>query len=249
MKLWRVGSATLRCLVGARSASMSTWRLVLALVLAVGCQRLPSLVALSDSGGSEVEPSTRVDRRAAGARTEAADDEGEADEVVVTAQLLPAASATPDGGVATDAAAPPADGGPEPTWPGEYYGSDRFAWRGGDGREMVEVDDRARTRVEADGPKAIVISIVNSATGDVICPLHATTSGNRATIRPRETCFGAPEQAAIVTDGHATLEGDRLVLDFRGHLESTGPSGDDEDEEEDDSGDGEGTYHFEGRRR
>lgn len=110
---------------------------------------------------------------------------------------------------------------------------------------MVEVDERAHTRVEAAGPAAIVISIVNSATGDVICPLHATTAGNRATIRARETCFGSPEQAAIVTDGRATLEGDRLVLDFRGHLDSRG-----EDEEEDDEGGPEeGTYHFEGRRR
>jgi hypothetical protein len=161
---------------------------------------------------------------------------------------MPSEPATLDGGVATDAATPPADGGPEPTWPGEYYGRDRFAWRGADGREMVEVDERAHTRVEADGPAAIVISIVNSASGDVICPLRATTAGNRATIRPRETCFGTGDQAAVVTDGRATLDGDRLVVDFRGQIEPSMRAGDDEDEDEED-GNEEGTYHFEGRRR
>jgi hypothetical protein len=226
-------------------------RVLFALVLAAGCQRLPSLSPLGDSGGSDVEPSTRVDRRAMGGATRAvadAEEESDADEIVVTAQAMPAEAATLDGGVATDAATSSTDGGSEPTWPGEYYGRDRFAWRGADGREMVEVDDRAHTRVAPAGPDAIVISIVNSATGDVICPLRATTAGNRATIRPRETCFGAPDQAAVVTDGLATLEGDRLVLDFRGHLESPGVDGDDEDEDGE-RGNEEGTYHFEGRRR
>jgi hypothetical protein len=230
---------------------MSPRRLLLAVVLFAGCQRLPSLVPLGDSGGPEIEPSTRVDRRAPGAskgETEDVDDD-DADEIVVTAQRTPAESTTPDAGAATDAAPLPADAGPEQSWPGEYYGNDRFVWRGADGREMVEVDDRARTRVEAAGPKSIVISIVNSATGEVICPLNATTAGNRATIRARETCFGSAAQAAIVTDGLATLDGDRLVLDFRGHLESDGDD-EDEDEAEDDEGrEQEGTYHFEGRRR
>jgi hypothetical protein len=172
-------------------------------------------------------------------------DEEDAEELVVTAKVTEADQATADGG-ATDAAAPGADAGAEPTWPGEYYGSVRFAWRGADGREMVEVDDRAHTRVESAGPKSVVISVVNSATGEVICPLKASTAGNRATIRPGETCFGSPGQAAIVTDGRATLEGDRLVLDFRGYLE---PAGDEEEEEDDEGAREEGTYHFEGRRR
>jgi hypothetical protein len=226
-------------------------KLFLALLLAAGCQRLPSLVPLEDSGVSDVEPSTRVDRRSVGEATRPAaeaEEEDDADEIVVTAQAMPAGAATLDGGVATDAATSSTDAGSEPTWPGEYYGRDRFAWRGADGREMVEVDDRAHTRVEAAGPGAIVISIVNSGTGDVICPLRATTTGNRATIEPRETCFGAPDQAAVVTDGVATLEGDRLVLDFRGHLEAPGDDGDDEDEDGK-RGNEEGTYHFEGRRR
>jgi hypothetical protein len=224
---------------------MSLRRLALALLVVAGCQRLPSLVPLSDSGTAELDPSARVDRRAsgAGASVEEADVEEEADEFTVTAEASQAELAKPDGGTATDAALPAGDAGAAPSWPGEYYGSDRFAWRGADGREMVEVDDRAHTRVSADGPNAVVISVVNSATGDVICPLHATTAGNRATIRPRETCFGSAEQPAIVTDGRATLEGDRLVLDFRGHLDSSRGGDDDEDEPE------EGTYHFEGRRR
>jgi hypothetical protein len=224
---------------------MSFRRLALALLVVAGCQRLPSLVPLSDSGGTELDPSARVDRRASGTGVsveEADADEDDADEFAVTVQASQGELATPDGGTVTDAAVPAGDAGVAPSWPGEYYGSDRFAWRGADGREMVEVDDRARTRVETDGPTAVVITIVNSATGDVICPLHATTAGNRATIRPRETCFGSAEQPAIITDGHATLEGDRLVLDFRGHLDSSG--GDD-----DDGGPEQGSYHFEGRRR
>lgn len=230
---------------------MTLRKLALALVLVAGCQRLPSLMPLSDSGGVELEPSSRIDRRALGSASddgESSADERSDEEFVVTAEATGAEAAMPDGGAATDAAAPAADGGAEPSWPGEYYGSDRFAWRGADGREMVEVDDRAHTRVEADGPKAIVISVVNSATGDVICPLHATTLGNRATIRARETCFGTAEQAALVTDGRATLDGDRLTLDFRGHLAASGGDDDDDDDDEDD-GVEEGTYHFEGRRR
>lgn len=226
---------------------MSFRRLPLALVLLASCQRLPSLTPLADSGGADVAPSSRVDRRALGGGSNVDEQEAEedgAEEFVVTAQVTGVELGVPDAGAATDGAAPPADAGPEPTWPGEYYGSDRFAWRGADGREMVEVDDRAHTRVETNGPKAIVISIVNSATGDVICPLNATTSGNRATIQRRETCFGSPDQAAIVTDGRATLDGDRLVLDFRGHLDSTG-----EDDEDEEGGREEGSYHFDGRRR
>ncbi len=228
--------------------SMRFSRLVLLLGLAAGCQRLPSIVPLSDSGSTELEPSARIDRRTLGGALDVDDDDDarDADEFTVTAEIAPSEGGTPDGGAATDAAAPAADAGAEPSWPGEYYGSDRFAWRGADGREMVEVDDRAHTRVEADGPKAVVISVVNSATGDVICPLHATTSGNRATIRAKETCFGSPDQAAIVTDGRATLEGDRLTLDFRDHLDSGGGDDDDDDEE---GGPEEGAYHFEGRRR
>jgi hypothetical protein len=222
---------------------MSLRRFVIATLVVAGCQRLPSLAPLSDSGGSTLEPSARIDRRASGARAEpdpSEDEASAAEEFVVTASPaadLPAV----DAGVATGAAMGAADAGPEPAWPGEYYGSDRFAWRGPDGREMVEVDDRAHTRVESAGGKAIVISIVNSASGDVICPLRATTGGDRATVRAGETCFGSPDQPAIVSDGRATLEGDRLVLDFRGRLDSSGD--DDEDEG------GEGTYHFEGRRR
>lgn len=218
---------------------------MVALLVAAGCQRLPSLVPLSDSGETLSAPSTHVDRRSSNTGDEGEDeDEEDAEEMVVTAEL-PAVAPVSDAGVAADAgpAEATADAGAatEPSWPGEYYGSDRFAWRGPDGEEMVEVDDRAHTRVEAAGPKAIVISIVNSATGEVICPLRAATAGNRAMILPRETCFGSPDQEAVVTDGRAALEGDRLVLDFKGHIET-------EDDEDEDFG-GEGTYHFEGRRR
>jgi hypothetical protein len=229
---------------------MSPRRFALALLVVVGCQRLPSLVPLADSGGVTLEPSARIDRRAAGTtgRVDSADDEeSEADEIAVTVEAPRAEMAVSDAGVATDAAAPAGDAGAPPSWPGEYYGSDRFVWRNGDGREMVEVDDRAHTRVEVTGANELVISVVNSATGDVICPLRATTAGNRATIRARETCFGSAEQAAIVTDGRATVDGDRLVLDFRGHLEAGG--GDDDDDDDGESGPQEGTYHFEGRRR
>jgi hypothetical protein len=230
-------------------AWMSLGRLLLVVVLGTGCQRLPSLTPLADTGGTELEPSARVDRRSSGQPSrleEEAEDEADAEDFDVTVEVAATDLAKPDAGAATDAGGAVGDAGVEPNWPGEYYGSDRFAWRGADGREMVEVDDRAHTRVEADGPKAIVISVVNSATGDVICPLHATTLGNRATIRPKETCFGSPDQAAIVTDGRATLDGDRLVLDFRGHLDSSSGGDDDDD---DDGGHEEGTYHFDGRRR
>ena len=61
-----------------------------------------------------------------------------------------------------------------------------------------------------------------------------------------QTASTAADEAAIVTDGRATLEGDRLILDFRGHLDASGEGDDDDDEE---GGPEEGTYHFEGRRR
>jgi hypothetical protein len=225
---------------------MSIRRFVIATLVVAGCQRLPTLVPLSDSGGSTLEPSARIDRRASDRADDAEgeeDDDSTADEIVVSAAPAIAPPGL-DGGTTSgaDASVPATDAGVEASWPGEYYGRDRFAWRGPDGREMVEVDERAHTRVELAGSSGIVISIVNSATGEVICPLNATTAGAQATIRAGETCFGTPDQPAVVTDGRATLEGDRLILDFRGELESS------EGEEEEDAG-GEGSYHFDGRRR
>jgi hypothetical protein len=224
---------------------MKWTRLISVVVLLGACRALPSIVPLSDSAPADDVslPSVAVSGVGGQAEADAEEEQAEVDETVVRASLPADAGSEkePSSAVRGDAGASEAGAGELP-WPGDYYGTDRFTWRGADGRETVEVDDKAHTRVERSGPNAVVITIVNSMTGEVICPLAATLSGKEARVVSGETCFGDADRAAIVTNGIATLEGDRLVLDFEGHLEPD----DDEDEE---SVAEEGTYHFDGRRR
>ncbi len=222
------------------------------LLLAAACRPVPSSVPLGDSGRHDYAGlADLVDRRP---REDTADlDLDDADEIEVTASA-PRASASSGSlpPVTPGASHAPTD---DATWPGEYYGSDRFTWQGFDGRESVEVDDKAHTRVESSSDGEIVITIVNSQTGESICALHATTTGSEATIREDETCFGSAELAATVTEGHASVNGDRLTLDFKAHLDQGLDLDGDDDEGDDDDDDtvttsrAAGSYHFDGQRQ
>lgn len=225
--------------------------LVSVVVLVAGCHALPSAVPLSDSAPPDADdwvPSRRtltVSVAGDGDDGEGDDAEADADEIAVTASAADKNGSSSAEKPSETASAVAADGGvAEVAWPGEYFGSDRFVWRGSDGREVVEVDDRAHTRVERGGSNALVITIVNSLTGEVICALDATANGKEARVRDDESCFGSPGREAIVTEGLATLEGDRLVLDFKGRIEAG-----EEDDEDEEAADEEGAYHFDGRRR
>jgi hypothetical protein len=206
-------------------------------VLLFACQTLPSAVPLADTGGSMAA----VPRPAQSLRADMSDvgaaGAGAIQEVVVTADAPKAVDTAADAG--TPAALPSASV-PETTakWSGEYVGSDRLVRKFEDGPDDVQLDDKARTRVEQPTPSSLVISIINSATGDVICPLRASVSGNRATLETGQTCFGEDDSGARISEGHATLEGDRLVLEFEGSIEET-----DENPGERDS------YRFDGTRR
>jgi len=224
-------------------------RLVSAVLLVAACHALPTTVPLADSAPPDADD-WLPPRRALTLPEQGHDDEDDSD-VADADEFAVTASGADDGAISAEkpsdpGAAEAADAGATgPSWPGEYFGSDRFVWRGSDGRETVEVDDKAHTRVERGGANAVVITIVNSLTGEVICALDAAVSGKEARVRQGETCFGGPDREATVTDGLATLEGDRLVLDFRGSIEAEET---DDDEDEDSEGE-EGTYHFDGRRR
>lgn len=219
--------------------------LVPALLVAFACRALPSATPLEDSGSSERAVASR-DRRGAVARSEAGA-AGVTDEIAVTADASAAppgtgsahGSSTSDAGT-TDAgsAVPSADATAAVKWPGEYVGNDRFVRRFDGGEEDVQLDDKARTRVEEPSPSALVISIINSATGDVLCALKASASGNQATLATGQLCFGDEDGGVELTGGRATLQGDRLVLDFEGRVVI-----------EDGETSVEGSYHFEGLRK
>jgi hypothetical protein len=205
-------------------------------VLLFACRTLPSAVPLADTGGSLAAARPDRDRRAEVGDLGAAGAEP-VQEVVVKAEAAKAADTTVDAG--TPAALPSAPASEaSPRWPGEYVGSDRLVRKFEDGPDDVQLDDKARTRVEQPTPSSLVISIINSATGEVICPLRASVSGNSATLETGQTCFGEEDSGARISEGHAKLEGDRLVLEFEGSIEET-----DENPGERDS------YRFDGTRR
>jgi hypothetical protein len=208
----------------------------LAFVLLFACQTLPTAVPLADTGGSLVAARPDRDRRADASQVGAAG-AGPMQEVVVKADAPKAAETTLDAG--TPAALPSAPVSEATArWSGEYVGSDRLVRKFEDGPDDVQLDDKARTRVEQPTPSSLVISIINSATGEVICPLRANVSGNRATLETGQTCFGEDDSGARISEGHAVLDGDRLVLEFEGSIEET-----DENPGERDS------YRFDGTRR
>ncbi len=146
---------------------------------------------------------------------------------------------------APDASALPQDGGAAAVaWAGDYYGSDRLV-RHFDGEpDDVELDDKAHTRVEQTGPNVLVVSIINSASEEVICALHATAQGASASLDAGQSCFGDDGSTATVTDGHVSLTGDRLVLDFNGKVVEN-----DGDDDDGDSLEFRQDYHFDGKRR
>jgi hypothetical protein len=219
--------------------------LLCGLALGAGCRELPSQVPLSDTGGVIEDTGTDRDRRP----------QAEHEVRVGASEPKPAPAPLPsarpavaemalDAGVPDAAAAAVDAGAIAVAWAGEYFGSDRLVRHFDGEADDVELDDKAHTRVEQTGPSSLVISIVNSASNDVICALHATAQGSAASLDAGQSCFGDDGANASVTDGHATLTGDRLVLDFSGKVvESAG------DDDDDDSLEFRLDYHFDGRRR
>jgi len=217
-----------------------------ALALVVACRALPSAVPLSNTGGVLEDTGTDRDRRSETALTA-----GPLSTEPKASLPAPRTAALPQEAPADAGVAPPpvaaADGGaPVVTWAGEYYGSDRLARHFEGEPDDVELDDKAHTRVETTSSNALVITIVNSASGEVICALNATVQGGTATLDAGQSCFGDEGSTATVTDGRATLTADRLVLDFDGTVvASTG----DDDGTDDDTIEFHLDYHFDGRRR
>jgi hypothetical protein len=206
-------------------------------VVLFACQALPSAVPLADTGGT-LASAARTDRDRRGDAKDVGDaGAGPAQEVVVKADTPKAAETAAAAGTPSALPSLPA-AEPALKWPGEYVGSDRLVRKFEDGPDDVQLDDKARTRVEQPSSSSLVISIINSASGDVICPLRASVSGNRATLEAGQTCFGEEDSGARISEGHATLDGDRLVLEFEGSIEKT----DDAPGERD-------SYRFDGRRR
>jgi hypothetical protein len=218
------------------------WLAVVSLLVA--CQALPSPVPLANTGGVLDDDGTARDRRAP-AR--------EASVSVETA--MPSAASSLVRGAPTNAPEPlpsasasaapsnAADAGTNAVgWAGEYYGSDKLVRHFEGDADDVELDEKAHTRVEEPSAGSLLISIVNSATGDTICALKASARGTEATVSDGQSCFSEQGAMASLTSGRATLAGARLVLDFSGKVVA----------EADDDGD---TiefgleYHFDGQRR
>ncbi len=218
--------------------------LLLGVALAVACQALPSMVPLSHTGGVLEDTGTARDKRphAASAAIPLLETSRPSLPVVASAPSLPKEQPVDAG--SADAAVTALDAGTSGVaWPGEYYGSDKLVRHFDEDADDVELDDKAHTRVEERASGSLVISIVNSATGDLICALRASAQGGAATLDSGQSCFGDEGVTATVTDGRATLSGDRLVLDFHGRVvEKEADEGDEPLEFRLD-------YHFDGRRR
>ncbi len=222
-----------------RAQSLAWLGLVVAFA---GCAGLPSSVPLADSGGVLDDTGTDRDRHSS---------PGLSDPLALASERAslpapPKPAATAPVEVAADAGAPAsvsADGAPVTAhWAGEYYGSDKLVRHFEGDPDDIELDDKAHTRIEEDKPGALVLSIVNSATGETICALRATAHGNEASFDPGQACFGDEGANARLSDGHATLNADRLTLDFKGDVS----------EEADDDGDTlefHLEYSFDGSRR
>jgi hypothetical protein len=217
------------------------------LVLVGACRALPSAVPLSNTGGVLEDTGTDRDRQPQAPLALGAGSLDSKPAPPPPSRAAPApVEALPDAG----APAPPVaagDGGVvAAAWAGDYFGNDRLTRHFEGEPDDVELDDKAHTRVEMPGPNTLLISIVNSASGDVICALRATAQGATATLDPSQECFGDENSTAAVADGRVTLAGDRLVLDFNGTVvASTG----DDDDTDDDTIEFHLEYHFDGRRR
>ncbi len=217
-----------------------------AALVSAACATLPSAVPLADSSGGLSPVSPGRDRRprgdlgdsgdaAARVETNDADDDLEsptkpeapaAHEITVVAKSDAGTGCGADGGTAS--------------WPGEYYGSDRLTTTFEEMPPHTMTDDKARTRVELGKGDRVVLSIIDSSKGDVMCALDATLDGDTATLEVGQTCFGQGDFAPEIMSGTATIECDRLTLDLTAATEI---------ELEDDVRSGELQYHFEGKRR
>jgi len=221
-------------------------QLALALLgLGVACRALPSAVPLSNTGGVLADTGTDRDRRPReAAETTVALGESKPARVISGRALGPSPAESPPDAGAPDASVTSGDAGTTAGWSGEYYGSDKLVRHFDGEADDVELDDKAHTRVEEPSPGALVISIVNSATSDVICSLRATAHGTEASVEPGQSCFGDDGSTATVTDGRASINGDRLVLDFGGKVVEN-----DDDDDDGTPGEFRLDYHFDGRRR
>jgi hypothetical protein len=217
-----------------------------ALALLVACGALPSGVPLANSGGVLEDTGTDRDRRphpVEGSFVGLGESKPAAAISARAAAPVPTETA-PDAGAAPAGVAPTDAGVGTMAWAGEYYGSDKLARHFDGEADDVELDDKAHTRIEERTAGALVISIVNSATSDVICALHATAHGAQATLDSGQSCFGDDGSTATVTEGHVSLNADRLTLDFAGRVVEN--EADDDDAE---PAEFRLDYHFEGRRR
>jgi len=222
---------------------MQSRRLGVVLLLAA-CQALPSGVPLANTGGVLDDDGTSRDRRASSAAP------GDVGVVLPSAVPSLGARSSPSSGVepppASSVASLPssaADAGAHvATWAGDYYGSDKLVRRFDGDADDVELDDKAHTRVEEPSPGALLISIVNSATGDTICALRATAHGTEATVSEGQSCFSEQGTTASLASGRATLQGDRLSLEFSGKVVA-------EPDEDGDTIEFDLEYHFDGKRR
>jgi hypothetical protein len=220
---------------------MARLRSALSVFLVVGaCRALPSASPLADVGeGREFEDGAlSINRVASPDRKSGFDDSDssdlDADETisVVAAGRVDAGDAgVPEAGLLTSDAG---DGGPR--WAGEYFGKDRHTTRISGKTEDEELDDKAHTRVEETAPGVALISLVSSASGEVICSMKHRATGNRAELEPGESCPPLRLLAPLTLEGTAKLEGDTLVVSLQGR--GTFPAGDVEVE-----------YSFEGKRR
>jgi hypothetical protein len=211
----------------------------------IACHELPSGVPLANAGGVLDDTGTERDRRPQAMFDSAAvQKEAKPSMASPVHGPPPVVAERPLDAGAPDAAVAAGDAGTTAVvWAGDYLGSDRLVRHFDGESDDVELDDKAHTRVEQSGSGTLVISIINSASSDVICTLRATAQGTTAALEPGQSCFGDEGSTATVTDGHLTLTADRLVLDLDGKVVEN---------DEDDDGDTlefRLEYHFDGRRR
>jgi len=221
--------------------AMKPWQSLLAALVIVACGReLPSSTPLGgklDDGLSDGYVPDRRPRSDAGEVAEVSEsrveetndkdagpaDAGVAKQEVADAGALDAAS---DAGLA------------EAKWAGEYVGHDVTIIREAGQPENRMPDPKARTRVEEKGNGRIDIIIVNSATGDPLCTLDASTRGASATIDANQDCFSDEMLDVNVESGSAELKGDRLILELKASFKGVS-----------DSREGTIDYSFDGKRQ
>jgi hypothetical protein len=209
--------------------------------LLAACRTLPSAIPLADTGVGRSEPEgalalNRVSMSARGLGNTDADEESfdEAETVSV------AHDPTADAGV-PEAGSTAVDGGESGgRWAGEYFGSDKQTTRLEGKPEKVDLDDKAHTRVEEPSSGVILISLVSSGNGELICSMRAKTDGNRAELEPGASCPGLYVMPPLAIQGSAKLDGDELEFDVEAHGEF--PADDEPITVDVD-------YHFEGKRR